>query len=517
MTGVASGSGAKRVVIGGFMHETNTFAATKADLDAFRHGGGWPPLTEGADAIAATRGVNVGMAGAIAAAEAAGWEIVSTLWAAASPSAHVTRDAYEAIAERLRARISDALAAAPLDGVLLDLHGAMVAEHLDDGEGEIVARVRALVGPDVPIVASLDLHGNIGPRLVETADALVAYRTYPHVDMARTGERAAALLARLMAGERLARVFRPLPFLVPVPWQCSLVEPARTLYAGLEALEADPAVAALSLMMGFPAADIPDCGPSILAYATDAATAEAAARALETAFLAAEDAFAGEALAPDAAVARARAIVAERGGPVVIADTQDNPGAGGDADTTGLLHALVAAGVPSAAIGVMVDPAAAAAAHAAGEGARMSLSLPGSGLPGDRPFTAEAIVERLSDGVFVADGPYYGGTTMRLGPSAALRIGGVRVVVASHKAQAADRAMFRYVGIAPEEADIVCVKSSVHFRADFAPIARAILVAAAPGPMPVSPADLPFTRLRPGLRLAPNGPVFAPPSTGDAP
>lgn len=506
-----------RVAIGGFMHETNTFAPTKAGIDAFRHGGGWPPLSEGAEALAATRGVNVGMAGAAAAGEAAGWEIVPTVWAAASPSAHVTREAYETIAARLLAHIAEA---GPLDGVLLDLHGAMVAEHLDDGEGEIAARVRAVVGPDVPIVASLDLHGNIGERLVETADALVAYRTYPHVDMARTGERAATLLARLLAGERFAKAFRRLPFLVPVPWQCSEIEPARTLYAGLEALEANEAVRSLSLLTGFPAADIPDCAPTVLAYAADQASADAAADALEAAFLAAESAFAGEALAPAEAVARARSIVAagggSSGGPVVIADTQDNPGAGGDANTTGLLAALVAAGAENAAIGCLVDRAAAEAAHAAGEGARIALRLPGSGLPGDAPFAAEAVVERPSDGVFTADGPYYGGVRMRLGPSASLRIGGVRLVVVSEKAQTADRAMFRFVGVDPEAADIVCVKSSVHFRADFAPIAREILVCAAPGPMPVSPRDLPFTRLRPGLRLQPGGPAFVPPTRGDA-
>ncbi|GGK26167.1 M81 family metallopeptidase [Salinarimonas ramus] len=494
------GPRAKRVAIGGFMHETNTFAATKAGLDAFRHGGGWPPLTEGAEALAAVRGVNVGMAGALAYAEDAGWELVPTIWAAASPSAHVTREAFETVAERMLARIAQA---GPLDGIVLDLHGAMVTEHLDDGEVEIVARVRALVGPDVPIVASLDLHGNIGERLVADADALVAYRTYPHVDMADTGTRAAALLGRLMAGERFAKAFRQLPFLIPVPWQCTDLEPARTLYAGLAALESDDRIAALSLLMGFPAADIPECGPSILAYAAGEAAADAAAQALETAFLAAEPLFAGEALAPDAAVARARAILAERGGTVVVADTQDNPGAGGDANTTGLLRALVEANVENAAIGVLVDRAAAQAAHAAGEGARITLTLPGSGLPGDPPFTGAFLVERLSDGIFTADGPYYGGTRMRLGPSAALRIGGVRLVLASEKAQAADRAMFGFVGIVPEETGIVCVKSSVHFRADFAPIATEILVCAAPGPMPVDPRDLPFTRLRPGLRLAP--------------
>lgn len=500
-----------RIAIGGFLHETNTFAPSKATLVHFHEGGGWPGLAEGEAMLLGVEGVNIGVAGALDAARAAGLRIVPTLWTAAVPSAHVAREAFETILARLLAHLE---AAGPLDGIFLDLHGAMVAEHVEDGEGEILARVRALIGPGVPLVAALDLHGNVSARMVEAADALVAFRTYPHVDMARTGERAIALLLRLIDGRPLAKAFRQIPFLIPTVWQCTDLEPARSIYAAIEEAEArDPAIASLSFLPGFPAADIPDCAPAILAYADDLASAERAADALAARVIAAEGAFAGEALSPEEAVARARSIAAREGGPVVIADTQDNPGAGGDSDTTGLLRALVAAGVERAAIGLIVDPRAAAAAHEAGVGAEIAIALGGaSGIPGDAPFEGTFTVENLSDGVLVAGGAFYGGSRMKLGPSACLRIGGVRIAVASAKAQMADRAMFRYVGIEPEAMDVLVVKSSVHFRADFDPIARAILVAAAPGPMPIDPGALPFTRLAPGIRLSPHGPAFVPPA-----
>jgi microcystin degradation protein MlrC len=197
--------------------------------------------------------------------------------------------------------------------------------------------------------------------------------------------------------------------------------------------------------------------------------------------------------------------------PIVIADTQDNPGAGGDSDTTGMLRALVRNHATRAAIGVICDPESAKAAHQAGVGATVTLALGGkSGISGDAPYQETFIVEKLSDGKFVAPGPFYGGRGMKMGPSAALRIGDVRVVVASHKAQLADQSMYRYVGIEPTEQAILVNKSSVHFRADFEPIAEKLLICAAPGAMPADPASLPWTRLRPGIRIKPNGRPFTP-------
>jgi len=194
----------------------------------------------------------------------------------------------------------------------------------------------------------------------------------------------------------------------------------------------------------------------------------------------------------------------------VIADTQDNPGAGGNSDTTGMLRALVGAHAQRAAIGLIVDPEAALAAHAAGAGASIEIGLGGkSRIPGDAPFHARFAVEKLAQGRFTCAGPFYRGVHMNLGPCARLAIGGVRIVVASDKPQMAAQEMFRFIGIEPAREAILVNKSSVHFRADFAPIAEEILVCKAPGPMLADPSDFPWRNLAPGIRLKPNGPRFA--------
>jgi microcystin degradation protein MlrC len=194
------------------------------------------------------------------------------------------------------------------------------------------------------------------------------------------------------------------------------------------------------------------------------------------------------------------------GHPLILADTQDNPGAGGNADTTTLLKALVAAAVPGTLAGVIWDPEAAAIAHAAGEGARIELALGArTGFPGETPLRAIYTVQRLGDGRFTGTGPFYRGGRFELGPMALLALGNVRIVVASRKQQAADQAMFRHVGAEPSEATVLMLKSSVHFRADFGPIAGRVVLVAAPGPNPADPASLPFSRLPTGMRLQPRG------------
>jgi microcystin degradation protein MlrC len=497
-----------RIAVGGFLHETNTFAPTKAQYDDFVHGGGWPAMARGADVLRVMRHINVGLAGFVEQAEANGWELVPTISCAASPSAHVTRDAFERVAKVM---IDGIKAAGPLDAVYLDLHGAMVSEHLDDGEGEILARVRRVIGDDLPLVVSLDLHANVTPRMVEHADALIAYRTYPHVDMADTGRAAADHLAMLLrTQQRLAKAFRQLPFLIPISWQCTGDEPCKSIYQKLAALQSD-AVPTLSFAPGFPAADFLDCGPSVFAYGKTQADADAAADEMTKLIVGHESDFDGRIFTADEGVRYAMELAKHAKKPIVIADTQDNPGAGGDSDTTGMLRALVRNHATRAAIGVIHDPASAKAAHAAGVGAAVTLALGGkSGIPGDAPYKETFTVEKLSDGQFVATGPYYGGRDMDMGLSAALRIGDVRVVVGSHRAQLADQSMYRYVGIEPTEQSILVNKSSVHFRADFEPIAEKMIICAAPGAMPADPASLPWTRLRPGMRIKPNGPAFVP-------
>ncbi len=498
-----------RIAVGAFLHETNTFAPTKATYENFVHGGGWPSMARGADVLRVMRRINVGLAGFVEAAEANGWELVPTISAAAVPSAHVTTDAFE----RIMKEIIDGIAAAgPIDGVYLDLHGAMVTERHDDGEGETLTRVRQVIGKDVPLVASLDLHANVSPEMMEHADALIAYRTYPHVDMAETGRACARHLALMLESKtRFAKAFRQLPFLIPISWQCTFDQPAKGIYEKLASLESET-VPTLSFAPGFPAADIRDCGPSVFAYGRTQADADAAADRLAALIESHESDFDGRIYSPDDGVRLAMELARSASKPIVIADTQDNPGAGGDSDTTGMLRALVR-NRASGATGVIYDPESASAAHAAGVGATVTLDLGGkSGIPGDAPYKESFLVEKLSDGNFVATGPYYRGRDMEMGPSACLRIGDVRVVVASYKAQLADQSMYRYVGIEPTEQKILVNKSSVHFRADFEPIAEKLLICAAPGAMPADTATLPWTKLRPGIRIKPNGAVFAPPA-----
>jgi microcystin degradation protein MlrC len=498
-----------RIAVGGFLHETNTFAPMKATYDDFVHGGGWPSMTHGADVLKVMRRINAGLAGFVEAAEANGWELVPTVAAGATPSAHVTKDAFERIVNEMVDRLA---AAGPIDAVYLDLHGAMVTEHFDDGEGEILARVRKVIGKDVPLVASLDLHANVSPEMIAHADALIAYRTYPHVDMADTGRACANHLALLLkTKQRLAKAFRQLPFLIPISWQCTNDQPTKGIYEKLAALQSD-AVPTLSFAPGFPAADFRDCGPSAFAYGRTQADADAAADKLVALVESHEDDFDGRIYSPDEGVRLAMELAQSASKPVVIADTQDNPGAGGTSDTMGMLRALVR-NRASAATGVIFDPQSAKAAHAAGVGATVTLDLGGkSGVPGDAPFRETFVVEQLSDGKFIAPGPFYGGRDMDMGPSACLRIGDVRVVVGSYKAQLADQAMYRYVGIEPTAQKILVNKSSVHFRADFEPIAAKLLICAAPGAMPADPASLPWKHLRPGIRIKPNGPPFTPTS-----
>ena len=495
-----------RIAIGGFQHETNTFAPSRADYAAFEAGGGWPGAQYGEALFAAVEGANIPAAGAIAALRAMGHALVGTAWAAASPSAHVTSEAFERIAGEL---VGNLRKAGRVDGVYLDLHGAMVSERFDDGEGELLRRVREVVGPRVPIAASLDLHANVTRDMVERADALVAYRTYPHVDMADTGARAARLLERMLrSGKRLEGAFHQLDYLTGIPSQCSFIEPCRSIYRQMEKLESNGSI--LSFTPGFPMADFAECGMAVFGYGEEAHKVRAAVAGLREIVAAAEKDFALELHSAPEAVRRARSRGAP-GAPVVLADTQDNPGAGGNGDTTGLLRALVDQRAQDAVLGMLIDPASAARAHEAGQGSSSIFSLGGlSKIPGDSPFEGEFAVERLGDGRFTCTGPMFKGFRMTLGPMALLRsraAPGVRVALASRKCQTADQEMFRHLGLEPRQSRILALKSSVHFRADFEPIAKEVLVVKSPGPALADPAEFAWTKLRKGVRLRPLGPT----------
>jgi microcystin degradation protein MlrC len=494
-----------RIAIGGMQHETNTFAPSRADYGAFEAGGGWPPVQYGESVFAAVEGANIPAAGAIRALRAQGHDLVATAWAAASPSAHVTTDAFERIVSRLISQLNKQL---PVDGVYLDLHGAMVTEAHDDGEGEILRRVREAVGPRVPIAASLDLHCNYTRAMFDRCDALVAYRTYPHVDMAETGARAAGLLERMLrGGQRLAKHYRTLDYLTGLSSQCSFVDPCKGLYEDIGRNES----VTLSFTPGFPMADFPDCGMAVFGYGADQKSTFDAVERLHGMVAESEKDFAVELHLPDDAVARARAH-GEPGMPVVLADTQDNPGAGGNGDTTGLLKSLIQQKAQDAVLGLLIDGEAAKRAHEIGLGFTSSFKLGGrSNIPGDSPCEGEFTVERLGDGHFTCTGPMFKGFRMQLGNMALLRSKsspGVRVVLASRKCQAADQEMFRHLGVEPRRSRILALKSSVHFRADFQPMAKEVLVVKAPGPALADPTEFKWTRLRKGLRMRPLGPAY---------
>ncbi|CAM4013511.1 M81 family metallopeptidase [Bordetella tumulicola] len=496
-----------RIGIGGFQHETNTFAPSRATWEEFADkGGGWPKLVSGAALFDAVAGANIPVAGFIDAMQA--HALLPTTWAAASPSGYVTRDAYERISGMILDGLKQAM---PLDGVYLDLHGAMVAEHHDDGEGELLRRVRALVGPTVPIVASLDLHANVTRAMIAHADNLVCYRTYPHIDMAETGQRAAQLLDRRLEGmPRPYVALRNIPYLISLCWQSTDIEPANSLYQLLDDLESREPTVSLSFATGFPAADFPECAPAVWAYGDTQADADAAANTMQRAVLNAEDDFGGKILTADEAVQTALSLASTSTRPIIIADVQDNPGAGGSSDTTGILRALIRHGASNAAIGLIVDPAAALAAHRAGAGNTVRIALGGhSGIRDDAPIEADYVVEKISDGRFDTHGAFYRGFHMDLGPSACLRINDVRIIVASNKVQMADQEMFRFAGIEPTRQAILVLKSSAHFRADFTSIAQTILVCSSPGSMLMDAAQQPWTRLRHGIRMSPCGPAFS--------
>lgn len=496
---------ALRIAIGGFQHESHSFAPRPATYADFLRPGGYPPMQRGAGLIAALRGTAVPIAGAIAAAEQAGAALVPLSWCLASPAGPIQDEAFERIAAILCAELSTALDEAALDGVYLDLHGAALADGFPDAEGELLRRVRRIVGPGVPVTASLDPHANLTAQMVRESDALVPFRTYPHVDMKEAGAQALHLLLdRIVRGTEYAKSFRQLDVLLPIGSQCTLMPPMQDIMARRAALAAG--VKELGFCFGFPYADFADCGPAIAAYAETQDAADRAAAALLAEVTAKEPAFRLDVVPAALAVAEAIRIAAVATRPVVIADTQDNPGGGGHADTTGLLAELVGQGaqgdVRGAVFCLINDAESAAACHRAGPGATVALSL--GGKSDGMPLPIEAQVLRLTDGQFLLTGPMGAGNPANLGLTALIELSaGVRVIVVSRKMQALDQAILRHVGIEPERCPIIVLKSSVHFRADFAAIAEQIIVAAAPGPVIADPSTLSFRHLRPGLRLRP--------------
>ncbi len=492
------------IAVGGFQHETNTFAPHLAPFENFARADSWPGLSTGQALIEAMHGLNIPLAGFIESAQQAGHRLHPLAWCAAEPSGYVTRDAFERVADM----ICDALAAMSVDAVYLDLHGAMVTAHYEDGEGELLRRVRAIVGADTAVVISLDLHANVTDAMLEYCDAMTVYRTYPHLDMAETGARACSLLQKCR-GQKLHKVMRRIPFLIPLTSQCTDFDPCRAIYRLLPQLSGATGMVNIEFAAGFPPADIGECGAAIVAYGENETVTKASADSAYRRVLNAEADFHFETFSADDAVRRA--MTNATGRPVVLADAQDNPGAGGTSDTTGLLDALVRHGAEMAVLAVLYDPEVADMAHAAGVGAVFDAALGAkSGFAGVEPYRGRFKVEALGDGRFVFTGAMNLNSHAELGNMALLRIvdenSEVRVIVGSSRAQCLDLAMIRHLGIEPTAQKIVAVKSTVHFRADFDPVAAETLVALAPGANSCKLIELEYRNLRPGVRLEPLGP-----------
>ena len=495
-----------RIAVGGFHHETNCFVPTKTDYEYFAAHRDRPPLVRGHEVIEWLTDTSFALSGFMAEMGRA-HEYVPLVWTSGGAGGYVTRDAFERISGEMVGMLSRAM---PVDAIYLDLHGAMVSEDFEDAEGELLRRVRASAGERVPIVISLDYHANVTAQMTRLTDGVLGYWTYPHVDRVETGQRAARVLAQILErGRPSGRALRKMPFLIALNSQCTMIEPSKTIIEKAATL-AGGEVLSVSYLAGFPPSDLAECGPSVVVHAYGQGAADRAADELAREVERQEASFAQPLLGPDEAVREAMRIAADASRPVVIADTQDNPGAGGSGDTTGLLAALVRNRAQKAVIGIFFDAEAAAAAHRAGEGSEIQTALGGKfGPAGVEPYRATFRVVKLGDGRMQTTGPSVGGRRIDLGPMALLSIDGVSVVVSSKRMQAHDQAPFRHLGIEPKDQKILALKSTVHFRADFQPIAEAVLVAIAPGGHVVDTTQYEYKHLRRGVRLYPLGPEFS--------
>jgi microcystin degradation protein MlrC len=453
-----------RVAIAGIAHETNSYCRGQTPLSAF-----WIVRGARVRGMAATR-TDVG--GMLAGCEEMRVEPVPVLVSGANPSGVIEAAAYRA----LKSEILEGLrAAGPLDAVALALHGAGIADGVDDLEADLACAVRDLVGRDVPIVATFDLHGNVSQRMADALDLALPCHEYPHVDLYERGHEAISLLVALLAGATYVHVER-LPLLLPTT--TTFFGPAKAVNELCAEQERDPFVLDVSFFHGFPYTDVPTVGASIVATARDPDRAREAAREVARFVWETREAFRPTSLSAREAVERA---IAVGSGPVVINETSDNPGGGAPGDGTHLLRAMLEARLQSACFGFIADAETARSAHRAGVGAEIDIALGGKSddLHGE-PLRVRARVRALTDGRFALT-HMLAGVRMNLGPSARLEIQGLDVIVTSSSQQTFDPEVFLLHGIDVRRYRIVALKSSNHFRAGFQDLAKEIVTADPPG------------------------------------
>jgi microcystin degradation protein MlrC len=487
------------LLVASFMHESTTFSESRTDLATFRES-----ETEGGAVIESHRDTNAELGGAIEVATEAGVDLLPAVATHATPGGVVTREAFE----HYRDRIVDVARehADGIDGVVLAMHGAMVPEDGDDGEGPVIQAVREVVGPDVPIGVTLDHHGNVTETMLENADVLVAYETYPHVDMAETGERATELVLRVARGEvdPTMAIERP-PVLATGANSDTSQSPMADLMACARELEDREGVLTVNVMPGFFRADIPVAGFSIPAVTDDdPELAREVAREMAETVWEHRNGFAVDRPSPAEAVAEAVAATEDgetTDGPVVLADVGDNPGGGAPGDETALLRALLDAGVESAGVAMIHDPAVVAACREAGVRESVTVDL-GAKAADSWTNTLEGLdcyVKAITDGRFVKTGPMETGRLQDWGTAVLLQCGenrGVNVVVTERRHQPYDAELWRHVGVQPERLNAVAVKSSNHYRGAYEPVESRVIPVDSPGLNVLDPARLDYERIR---------------------
>lgn len=483
-----------RFFTGGINHETNTFSPIPADGERFRV----MNYDRGQELFERYGGTKTAIGGFIDAAREHGVELVPSIYSFAMPSGAVTRAEFEAQMADTLDDLEAALASGPIDGLLLALHGAMVIEGIDDGEGEYLRRVREVVGPDLPVVTELDLHANISPESTELADIIVGYDTYPHIDVYERAIELTGLLVRLAKGEiRPVRAFRQIPVLSNLTAQYTGRAPMSDWLALCHEIESRPGVLTATIVGGFPYADIPQTG--MAAYVvTDGDAALADACADELARFVWEHRADFQAI--PVSVADAVEYAMTHPGPICLADVADNTGAGSSGDGTEILRELIRREARSAAVALVFDPETVAKAVEAGVGATIAVRLGGKvdDLHG-APVETDAYVRTITDGFFINDGPLGTGSQSNMGYTVVLEIGGrgaIEVICTQYRRAPNDANALRSVGIEPTKRQIVVIKSSVHYRADFMPLMREIVEVDAPGLSSPSWERFDFQRLR---------------------
>ncbi|MCZ6888197.1 MAG: M81 family metallopeptidase [Gammaproteobacteria bacterium] len=468
------------IVIAQMSHETNTFSPVVTDLARFSRAGGDAPL-QGEVAKDIFRGTASCIGGYLKVAEQAGADITIPIVAGAPPSGPVEDDAFEYIVDKIVAA-----AKAGCDAMMLDLHGAMVTRSFDDGEGELLRRLREVV-PDIPITVALDMHANIYSAIVDNATIISGYHTYPHIDMDSTAERAGRVLMDTLAGKvNPTMAWGNAPMLPHIMRQGTDDFPNRELQLRVAQMEEQGALA-VSLFTGFPHADIAEAGLSVIVV-TDGNEAQAASFRDELLDSAWDDreAFVYQLEPLEESVTRAKALGSSGDGPILLLDHYDNTASGGTMDTTEVLAEILRQGLEDVAVFGFFDPDAVKAMEQAGVGNEVTVSLGGK-LPmpalqqQSKPLELTGRVKLISDGRFEATVQMSRGLTMNMGTTAVLAVGSIDIVVVSRHVEPFDPGCFRSLGIEPAERNYLMLKSRIHYRVGFKPIAKAIVECAGVG------------------------------------